>query len=166
MIDFQIYKPFKIKKLSEGKLSDESGDTISPGDLYIENEFGEVFSFNTALPIDFFGDFILEEDDYKTVTGSDLDIQDIYIRLFTETTDFSVYPDMGANISDLKGMFNEPETAELGKQKIISALTRDFRFDESNFSIDVVPVSHDKLIYFIELYTSEGDIVMPIPFEL
>ena len=166
MIDFRIQDRFVLKQLKEGRLASATGVLINAGELYIEHESGDIYSLHDTSPIDFFGDLIYEEDDYASVEGIDLDIQDIYIRVFTETTDFAPYPELGADISDLKGMFNEESTAQLGVDKLIYAMTRDGRFTMSDVSVDVVPLSSEQLLFYITLHTDDGDVNIPVPFEL
>ena len=109
MIDFRIQDRFVLKQLKEGRLASATGVLINAGELYIEHESGDIYSLHDTSPIDFFGDLIYEEDDYASVEGTDLDIQDIYQGVYR---DDRLHPIRRLDISDLKGMFNEESTAQ------------------------------------------------------
>lgn len=52
--------------------------------------------------------------------------QQAFIRLMTEIGDYTLYPTLGSSLQErLTGMPNTPETAEIGKDIIRQALTRE-----------------------------------------
>jgi hypothetical protein len=166
MIDLKFHKDFVLRQLADGTLDSATGLTIRPGDLYLEDADGNVWSLEDTSPLDFFGDISWSGDDYETVTGTDLDVQDIYVRVFTDQTDFYVEPQLGANLSDLRGMFNEEATARLGIEKLMSALTNDGRFDPDDIRIEAVPIAVDRICFYIFLRTDDGVVTVPIVAEL
>jgi len=79
------------------------------------------------------------------------DIQQVYIRLMTEPGDFSIYPQLGVQLSILYGMPQTPQTGDLGKRLIRAALEREGVFKNKQITIEAVPVSADSIRFDVYL---------------
>lgn len=106
------------------------------------------------------GDVILTKDpergtipvrDVEVVYNEDAELQLIKSRVHTDNPDWYSYPDIGANLSDLIGEINTPETAEKAKAQIIESLVRDDAFEEADLSVEAVPVSATEILFDIRL---------------
>lgn len=86
--------------------------------------------------------------------------QEVQTRLRSDLYDWAIHPHLGAALSDLLGEPNEKETAEEGKAKIISALTRDGLCDMNAISVRYMPVSRHHILYYvsIQLPFTKGEI--------
>ena len=76
--------------------------------------------------------------------GQQRDIQQIYMRLMTEPSDFTIYPRLGCDLSILRGMPQNRSTAEIGKRIIRDCLENALKggiFRGRSITIDAVPVS-------------------------
>lgn len=76
--------------------------------------------------------------------GQQRDIQQIYMRLMTEPNDFTIYPRLGCDLSILRGLPQNRNTAEIGKRIIRDCLENELKggiFRGRSISIDAVPVS-------------------------
>ena len=93
--------------------------------------------------------------DVDTVFGYDEKLQWIQSILRTDNPDWSIYPNIGANVSDLAGELNSPKTAALGVTNITQALTSSGYLKATDFEIDSVPVSPTKIMYNIRLQRNE-----------
>jgi len=87
----------------------------------------------------------------RTVSGEESQLQLIRSRLMTENPDWLLYPNIGADLSDLIGKRNAPATANEGKEKIIRALTYDNAFSANDLSVEAVPVSSETLLFDIRI---------------
>lgn len=76
------------------------------------------------LYFDLSGDIMVSpNNDLAIVTNSGAkDVQQIYIRLMTETGDFQAYPQLGCDLSMLYGMPQSIATGEIGKRIIRASL--------------------------------------------
>lgn len=74
-------------------------------------------------------------------------VQEIRTRVMGDQEDWELYPDVGADLSDLIGEPNNKVTAETGKAKIIAALTRDGLVASSDISVKYMPVSPYAILY-------------------
>lgn len=61
------------------------------------------------------------------------------MRVMTEQGDFLLYPNLGADLNRLFGMPQSAETAQYGKELILSALNRENRFAGQAIDITAVP---------------------------
>lgn len=163
MIDFLFYSPFTIKQNKTACFKSKSGIDIQQGEFYIEEDDLTVHSLIDTSPIDFFGDLELEENDYKTIEGSELDKQDMYIRAFSDRKDFAYFEDIGANLSDIRGKFNEVNTAAQAIDMLRQSFFVDRRFNMNEIEIDAFPVSHDTIMMTIKI---DGDDTLVFPIEL
>lgn len=89
--------------------------------------------------------------DMKLVDGEERDLQLMRTRLMTENPDWDLYPAIGADLTDLIGLPNTRETAELGVQLIQESLTGDGAFSTDELSVDVAPVGPTTLLFDIKL---------------
>lgn len=89
--------------------------------------------------------------DIGMIHGAEGDAQLIKTRLNTENPDWILYPDVGADLTDLLGEMNTPETAQRGIEAIYRALTYDRAFTRSELEVDAVPVSHTTLLFHVKL---------------
>lgn len=84
------------------------------------------------------------------------DIQQAYIRCMTDIGDYLIYPELGASLSELKGMPQSPQTAEFGKQLISSALDREGRFETKPYRIEAFPTGPQSLRFDIYIVSGDG----------
>lgn len=89
--------------------------------------------------------------DVGLISGYDEILQWMKTIFQTENPDWSLYPTIGANISDLAGELNTKETAFLGETMIRRAFSVHPFLSEENVTIQSVPISHYKIIYLIQL---------------
>jgi hypothetical protein len=96
------------------------------------------------------GDLVVGPDGDIFDTGTDplrALVQEIYTRLRADQGDWELYPDVGANLSELIGEPNNQITAEAGKARIISALTRDGLVHAGDISLKYMPLGIDSVVY-------------------
>jgi len=122
--------------------------------------------FNSA------GDFALDNTGDIASTESDLLLsfkQEIYNRVKSDLQDWSMYSWIGAGLSEIIGEPNTRETAEIGKEKIKTALTIGAFLSAEDVNIKYVPVAKDALMYILEInvdatpengYTSEVQVTL------
>lgn len=67
------------------------------------------------------------------------DSQQAYIRLMTEPGDWTLYPGLGAQLSELYGKPQSQETASYGIAIIEAALNREGRFQGKQVLVKAVP---------------------------
>ena len=83
--------------------------------------------------------------------GDEVDIQMIRFRLNTDAPDYTIHPEMGANLSDLIGEMNTRSTMEKGKAFILEALTYDNALSESELEVSGLPYDQTKILYSVRL---------------
>lgn len=86
--------------------------------------------------------------------SSQKDVQQIFIRLMTETGDFFSYPQLGCDLSALYGMPQTPATGEIGKRIIRAALEDPNKggiFKGRNISIEAVPTSANTIRFDVHI---------------
>lgn len=118
------------------------------------------------------GDFALDSTGDIASTGSDMLLsfkQEIYNRLKSDLQDWSMYSWIGAGLSEIIGEPNSRETAEIGKEKIESALTIGAFLSAEDVNIKYIPVAKDALMYIIRVsveptpennYTDEVEVTL------
>lgn len=94
--------------------------------------------------------------DVAPVYSDDVHLQLISSRFRTDAPDWYLYPDLGANISELAGELNSRETAERGKQMILQAMIHDNAYSEGQLEITPVPVSLNEILYDIKINSEEN----------
>lgn len=145
-----IVKDFKLSADGDLVLGEQAVD--SDGYLlYYALYPGEEQSFITRTP----SDYTRPMRDIKIVEDDEGDLQLIKSRLQTENPDWRLYPLVGADLTDLIGLPNTPETAYLAEQSVLRALTYDGAFKEKDLTINVVPVSAFTL--FIDIKLRQGN---------
>jgi len=108
------------------------------------------------LYFDLSGDLrVSPNNDLATITNSmSKDVQQIYIRLMTETGDFQAYPQLGCDLSMLYGMPQSVATGEIGKRIIRASLedsTKGGIFAGRNISIEAVPTSATSIRFDVHI---------------
>ena len=84
--------------------------------------------------------------------------QGIESRLKTDLGDLFTHPKFGNKLKDLVCKRNTKQTAEQGRQSIISCLTYDGFIDPGDLSVVAIPVSITDILYHIEV--SNGSYVV------
>lgn len=77
--------------------------------------------------------------------------QEVLNRVRSEAQDWTLYPWLGAGLSELIGEPNSRETAEIGKEKIMNSLTIGAFVVAEDVNIKYVPVTHDSMMYTIKI---------------
>lgn len=93
--------------------------------------------------------------DARVSYDNDVRLQLIHTRIRTDNPDFSLYPEIGANLSDLIGLPNNEATAMQGVDQIYACLTADGAFQGEELDIQVAPVSRDSILFDIKLLNSD-----------
>lgn len=111
---------------------------------------------------DLSGDIMLSANrDIALVSGSgQKDVQQIFIRLMTETGDFYAYPQLGCDLSVLYGMPQTIATGEIGKRIVRSALENPEKggiFKGRNISIEAVPTSANTIRFDVHILDNSLD---------
>jgi len=81
-------------------------------------------------------------------------VQQIYIRLMTETGDFASYPELGCDLSVLYGMPQTMVTGEIGKRMIRASLEDPSKggiFRGANITIEAVPTSASSIRFDVHI---------------
>ncbi|OXB95101.1 hypothetical protein B9L23_07730 [Parageobacillus galactosidasius] len=81
--------------------------------------------------------------------------QDMTNRIRTQTGDWRSHPELGADLELLEGEPNTRETGYRGAEQILNALTYDGRFNEEDLMIRPVPVSINRIDYYVVLDSDE-----------
>ena len=90
-------------------------------------------------------------------SGSQNDVQQIYLRLMTEPGDFYVYPNLGTDLSILYGMPQSQETGNLGQRLIRAALEKENIFLGRNIEITSVPTSPDSIRFDVHITSDTNE---------
>jgi len=111
---------------------------------------------------DLSGDIMLSANrDIALVSSSgQKDVQQIFIRLMTETGDFYAYPQLGCDLSPLYGMPQTIATGEIGKRIVRSALENPEKggiFKGRNISIEAVPTSANTIRFDVHILDNSLD---------
>jgi hypothetical protein len=111
-----------------------------PEDLYFTEEGDIAVSPN--------GDLALTQTSWRD------DVQQVYVRLMTDQGDWVLHPQLGADLSQLYGLPQSPETGQLGVMLIQSALEREKRFVGKSFDIKPVPTGYQTIRF--DVYVTSG----------
>jgi hypothetical protein len=99
--------------------------------------------------------------DLAIVADSGLkDVQQIFIRLMTETGDFFAYPQLGCDLSLLYGMPQSMATGEIGKRIIRAALedpTKGGIFRGRNITIEAIPTSSTSIRFDVHILDNSAE---------
>jgi hypothetical protein len=80
--------------------------------------------------------------------------QQAYIILMTATSDYALYPSLGADLEELVGMPQSKETGDYGIALIRQAFTRNGKFSGIPIDIKAVPVSLQGIRF--DIYITAG----------
>jgi len=96
------------------------------------------------------GDLSLDSNkDFLLTTASGVLKQDITFRLRTNYREFIPHPEISANLDEIIGEPNNRYTAKIGEGKIINSLTQDGMVAKGDLYVKAVPLSLDKIAYYI-----------------
>lgn len=110
------------------------------------------------------GDLVLTDTgDLALVDQMEYQRQQVINRLKSIQVDW-IYDHIGADLEDLLGMENRPETAELFKAKVKEALTMDGFLTEADIYMEVVPTNRQTLVLF--LFVNSPFAEEPLGFEV
>lgn len=98
---------------------------------------------------DFDGDLKIDDGDLKLTNTLQTKMQEVMNRCKTNNPDWFRHYEVGADLEDIRGMRQAEETANLGANKILDALTHDGKFAAEDVEIEPVPTSMEELTYFI-----------------
>lgn len=136
------------------------------GDLILGNQMTDASNkllFYTSLSPEAAG-IVTNEPNENSIPMRDMDIvysdernlQLISTRFRTDQPDWYLYPNLGANISELAGELNSEDTALKGRNMIMNSITQDNAFDESDITIMPIPVSINEILYDIRIMSEEA----------
>lgn len=101
------------------------------------------------------GDLILGQDgDLDDTTQHDellSLVQEAKTRIRSNLYDWRLHPELGASLNQIIGEANSFELAELGKARIISALTRDGLLTPQLITVQYMPVDRHHLLYRVKI---------------
>lgn len=106
------------------------------------------FTEDGDIVISHSGDVALVESPWRDYS------QQAYIRIMTVTSDYTMYPTLGADLDQLIGMPQTQATGDLGAALIRSALTREGKFAGIPVDIKAVPVSLQAIRF--DIYITAG----------
>lgn len=78
--------------------------------------------------------------------------QSVNVRLKTNIREFLLHPNVGNELSNIVGERNTRETAELGRQYLINAITKYNYIERETLSITAIPSDEKTIIYTIQIY--------------
>jgi hypothetical protein len=81
--------------------------------------------------------------------------QEVRTRAKAETGDWRDFPEIGANLMSLLGNINNRQTAEEGKARIQSSLTRGGFLQKEQIKIRYLPLTKHTIMYEIHVSVSE-----------
>jgi hypothetical protein len=96
--------------------------------------------------------------------GQDVIKQIVYARIKTQAPDWFVHPELGGNLEDLIGEPNTRETADKGVTLITNALKYGDFLEDTDFTIRVMPVNRDEILFVIRIFNDREEILIPIQF--
>lgn len=160
MIDLSFGKFVEVYYLEKGSspLPAEYGSSIQPGEYYLQDDEGRIYSVRDVSLNDFYGDLQLSETgDLALVEGTRQDHQQLLSRVRTSKSDWPYHAWIGASLEELKGMPNTRETANKGVRMIADSLTRDDRFGGRGVEVIPVPTAPDQITFFVFM---DGELVL------
>jgi len=105
--------------------------------------------------------------DIGFVFDIDTEAQLIKNRLKTENPDWYHHMGIGANLSDLIGLPNTRETAQLGIENITISLMYKGLYNRSQINVQATPISFTQILFTIEIEKFNNRIVqLPVVFDL
>lgn len=88
------------------------------------------------------------------------DVQQIYLRLMTEPSDFPIYPRLGCDLGMLRGLPQNRTTAEIGKRIVRDSLENEAKggiFRGRAISIEAIPVSATGIRFDVHIENNSTD---------
>jgi hypothetical protein len=82
------------------------------------------------------------------------DVQQVYVRIMTDQGDWVLNPTLGADLSRLYGLPQNPDTGNIGVQMIQKALEREQRFLGKSIKINAVPTGYQTIRF--DVYVTSG----------
>lgn len=152
MIDLSFGKFVEVHYLDKGSspLPAEYGSSIQPGEYYLQDEEGRIYSVRDVSINDFYGDLQLSDSgDLALVEGDRQDQQHMLTRVRSSKSDWPYHPWIGGNLEELKGLPNTRETANKGVRMIVDTLTHDDRFAGRSIEVIPVPTAPDQITFFV-----------------
>lgn len=137
-----------IRLSDEGDLILGQQATDDEGYLLYYYPSGEAGVMNTTNNPDI---GVIPVRDMEMVYSAEGDAQLIRTRLRTENPDWILYPEVGADLTDLIGEMNTPQTADRGIEMIYRTLTYDGAFRREDLEVTAAPVSHSTILFHIKL---------------
>lgn len=138
---------FKLSKEGDLVLGEQSVDE-NGFLLYYQLPVGDdTEPYLTRTP----SDLTIPVRDIDLVYEDEADLQFIWSRMQTENPDWRPYPNVGADLTDLIGMPNTPETARLGEDLILRSLTYDGAFKRNDLEVNAIPVGPFTLFFDVKL---------------
>lgn len=111
------------------------------------------------------GDIIIDEGAFSLANREQTVRQGIEKRLKTNNPDWFRHFEIGGDLEDLKGMDNTRATGNVGRDKIVRALTYDGFISRENLEVRGVPTGGSEITYYIKVrlgYNKEITMVFPI----
>jgi len=101
------------------------------------------------------GDLVLSKDGDLDDTAHHSDllslVQEVKTRVRSSLYDWKLQPHLGASLNELIGEPNSKELAEMGKARIIAALTRDDLLATQLIKVQYMPIDRHHLLYRIQI---------------
>ncbi len=105
--------------------------------------------------------------DLAYTMGKDAWKQLIFDRLKTDAPDWFHHPNMGGNLTDLIGEPNTRETANIGMQSIMNALTYGALLSPHLINIRPIPINVEEILFFLTIDIDDSEPYrLPIVFNL
>jgi hypothetical protein len=112
------------------------------------------------------GDLVISGSDFKLAEGDEFLLQSARNRIKSIKKDW-FYDNIGADMEEILGEPNTREVSEVGKGKIIEALTCDGLFSSDEIYIKAAPTSRNAILYIVVLKTKSGSpIVLNVTLDL
>lgn len=94
------------------------------------------------------GDFEVVDGDFVLISGVEATTQNAYCRLRSANPEWFMEV-IGADLEDLLGLDNTPETAALGEEKIRTALAGDDLISVEDLYVRGVPLDRRTILFFV-----------------
>jgi len=101
------------------------------------------------------GDLVIRSGDLRAVTENEYLLQSARSRIKSIKSDW-FYDHIGADLESILGEPNTREISDLGKAKIITALTEDDMFTLDDVYIKDAPTGRNSVLYIVALKTTSG----------
>lgn len=82
------------------------------------------------------------------------DVQQAYVRIMTDQSDWVLHPNLGADLSRLYGMPQSPETGAFGTRLIQDAMDREKRFVGKTIDVKAIPTGYQTVRF--DVYVTSG----------